>query len=329
MIPIFTPATARKDVNKVPGDGELAKLANLNRLVENVNTIVANGIPSAAPTLTYSNTGTLDNMFVSFDIKVPIEATYNSGGTKTVQSYYLANIYINDDLDLNQSLTSITFINLTSVNNIQIEYIPYITSISSPVITQLYSIKLQDLFSLTNLNLPFLNTSLNSFVLYHLPLLTSFNFSNIVSILYTIEIVDVAFTSINLSSLESMSDASNVGYSMDIRECLELTTVNIPELVYSSHAIEISNNPNLTSLTLGTIGTLKNINDFVRLSNNALNVGSVNGVLALLVSLDGTNGTELFNTNVYLNEGTNAAPTGQGITDVQTLIDRGCDVQTN
>jgi len=329
MIPIFTPATARKDVNKVPGDGELAKLANLNRLVENVNTIVANGIPAAAPILTYSNTGTLDDMYVSFDIKVPIGATYNSGGTKTVQSYYLANIYINDDSGFNQSLTSITFIDLTSANYIDIKYTPLLTSISSPVITQLYDVRLEDLFSLTNLNLPFLNTSLNSFVLYHLPLLTSFDFSNIVSILYTIEIVDVAFTSINLSSLESMSDVNNTGITISIRDCLDLTTVNIPELVYSNHTIQIQNNPNLTSLTLGTIGVLKNVNDGITLSNNALNVGSVNGVLALLVSLDGTNGTTLFTSSVELAGGTNAAPTGQGIIDKQTLIDRGCNVETN
>ncbi len=89
MIPLFTPATARKDVNKVQGDGELAKLANLNRLVENVNTIVAQGLPSAAPTFEYSIVGgTLPNIQIDFGIGSG-EVLNQVTGLNTIQTYYV------------------------------------------------------------------------------------------------------------------------------------------------------------------------------------------------------------------------------------------------
>jgi hypothetical protein len=330
MIPLFTPATARKDVNKTPGDGELAKLANLNRLVENVNTIVAQGLPSAAPTFTYSNTGTLDGMSVNFNISVPSESTYNSGGTKTIQSYYSASIYINDDLGFNQSLTSITFSDIEAVNFLDIKYIPLLTSISFPITTPIYEVRLEDLFDLTNLNLPLLSPNLYNFQIFHLPSLTSFNFSNLVLVSGIIVIVDAGITSINFSSLKNVADSiSFVGTSLEIRQCADLTTVNIPELVSFGSGIEIKYNPNLTSLTLGTIGILKSIQQNITFEGNALDEASVNGILALLVSLDGTNGTTSFQSDVQLTGGTNAAPTGQGLIDKQTLIDRGCNVYTN
>lgn len=329
MIPIFTPATARKDVNKVPGDGELAKLANLNRLVENVNTIVANGIPASGPTLTYSNTGALDSMNVSFVVTVPSSNTQNSSGTKTVQSYYAANIDIYSN---SPTLTSITFPDVISVNNISVQYIDLLTSISLPQAIYFYDITLSDLSSLTSVNIPSLSGNINYIELRYLPLLTSFNFSNIISIDSRSDYYTSSFliqlsglTSINFSSLAFLKQYK----SFYITDNPDLTSFSSPELNICNNSINIEDNVSLTSITLGTIGTLKIVNDNISLSNNALNVGSVNGVLALLVSLDGTNGTSLFTSNLYLTGGTNAAPTGQGIIDVQTLIDRGCDVQTN
>ena len=62
----------------------------------------------------------------------------------------------------------------------------------------------------------------------------------------------------------------------------------------------------------------------------ALSEADVNYILHILANLDGNNGTTLFNNrNVWLNGGTNASPTGQGLTDKQTLIDRGCNVLVN
>jgi hypothetical protein len=85
-------------------------------------------------------------------------------------------------------------------------------------------------------------------------------------------------------------------------------------------------------MTLGTIGTLKAINGAtINVSGQALTSASVNAILHLLVSLDGTNGTTLWGSGktLTINGGTNAAPSGQGATDKATLQGRGATITTN
>ena len=89
---------------------------------------------------------------------------------------------------------------------------------------------------------------------------------------------------------------------------------------------------NLTTVTLGTPGTLKLITGAtINISGQKLDQASVNGILALLVSLDGTGGTTLWGAGktVNLSGGTSAAPSGQGILDKATLIARTATVTTN
>jgi len=86
------------------------------------------------------------------------------------------------------------------------------------------------------------------------------------------------------------------------------------------------------NLVLGTSGTLKYISgQKIELSGLNLNVQSVTGLLWLLTSLDGTNGTQTWGAGRILNMtgGLNAAPAGQGVTDKATLIARGATVLTN
>jgi hypothetical protein len=89
---------------------------------------------------------------------------------------------------------------------------------------------------------------------------------------------------------------------------------------------------NLVSVTLGTPGVLKVITGAtINVSGQKLNSASVNGILALLVSLDGTNGTTLWGAGktLTINGGTNAAPSGQGILNKATLVARTATVTTN
>ncbi len=108
----------------------------------------------------------------------------------------------------------------------------------------------------------------------------------------------------------------------------DFENLSIPNLIQATGTIDCRNNANLTTVNIGQIGTVKQLNN-VYLPGNNLNVETVNYILALLVSLDGTNGTLLWDSGVELYEGTNAAPTGQGLIDKQILIDRGADVLTN
>jgi hypothetical protein len=166
--------------------------------------------------------------------------------------------------------------------------------------------------------------------LENVPLLANFNSSNIVTIETSLTINNCGMTSINFDSLQYINGRFSPGTAIYIRNCSNLTTINIPDLVNNNYgAFQIYDNPNLTSITIGTIGTLKYFNDTVDFSNNALSEACVNSILALLASLDDTGGTSTFYGDVNLSGGTNAVPTGQGLIDKATLEARGCTVTTN
>ena len=110
-----------------------------------------------------------------------------------------------------------------------------------------------------------------------------------------------------------------------------LETLILPNLISSvtDSGITIDNCPALVNLTIGTPGVIKEINS-IDCQGAALSEDSVNGILAMLVGLDGTNGTTLFEQGlVALGGGTSASPTGQGILDAATLIARGVTVSLN
>lgn len=106
-----------------------------------------------------------------------------------------------------------------------------------------------------------------------------------------------------------------------------LESISIPNLVNFNEILFESSN--LTTVNIGEIGSLKRGGGPVSMVGCALSEETVNYILALLVSLDGNNGTDLFNGDVYLEDGTSAAPTGQGLIDKATLQARGGLVTTN
>ena len=112
-----------------------------------------------------------------------------------------------------------------------------------------------------------------------------------------------------------------------------LTTISFPAMIYYGGTITLNTAlANLTTVTLGTPGTLKGVSGaMINISGAKLDAASVNGILALLVSLDGTGGTTLWGAGktVNLSGGTSAAPSGQGIIDKATLIARTATVTTN
>lgn len=103
-------------------------------------------------------------------------------------------------------------------------------------------------------------------------------------------------------------------------------------IVWGSNIAMNSSNGNLASITLGTIGTLKQIaGTTITLSGQKLTSANVNAIMALLVSLNGSSGTTAWGSGktLTINGGTNGAPTGQGITDKATLVARGATITTN
>jgi len=82
------------------------------------------------------------------------------------------------------------------------------------------------------------------------------------------------------------------------------------------------NNNQLTGFAGGSVSI--NLGNF-QAQNNQLSAAAVNDILAAFVTANRTSGTRILN----LGGTGNAAPTGQGLTDKQTLIDRGWTVTTN
>ena len=135
-----------------------------------------------------------------------------------------------------------------------------------------------------------------------------------------------ALTTINAPAL------ANVSGNITIDTMASLTTVSLANLVTCPGTISLqTSNGNLTSVTLGTPGVTKALTGAsIRIDGQKLTAASVNAILALLVSLDGTNGTTFWGSKtLIINGGTNAAPTGQGITDKATLIARSASITTN
>jgi hypothetical protein len=412
MIPLFKPATAKKDVNKTPGDGELAKLANLNRLVENVNTIVANGIPAAAPTLTFTTVGAINTLIASILTKITAADSASTGGTKVAQSRTLP--YITGDAGSlgngnAETVSSITFPGITLLGSISLDGYLNLTTINLPSVVRIFgNFEFYNLTSLTTLSAPNLvsaegperiiqnATSLQSLslpsytsllVINGAPALTSLVLSDTT---FDLDITDapllttvssgastvrlimdsftVGITNLTSTNFPNVTNLALLGYkgttlsfplvtnfSIEIYDDISTLTINLPSVttintfiientsvtgsitvpptvVNITNDIAIQGNSLLTSFSLGVIGTLKQIADKqIYFLDNALGAASVNGILALLVSLDGTNGTTLWGPacEINISGGTNAAPTGQGITDVATLQARGCTVTTN
>ena len=109
---------------------------------------------------------------------------------------------------------------------------------------------------------------------------------------------------------------------------------SFPVLEYVS-TIQAYNNPSMTTLdgSDGIGGWLPNIlviNGEINFRNCGLTETSVNLILMKLAYLDGTNGTTIFQyRNVYIDQGTNAIPSGDGLTAKSTLEGRGCNVYVN
>lgn len=95
-----------------------------------------------------------------------------------------------------------------------------------------------------------------------------------------------------------------------------LTTLSMPSMI-TCGLISVTTSSSLATVTqLGAIGTTKAVTGNVTISQAALTSASVDYILGLLFSLDGSNGTTLYGSGrtVNLSGGTSATPTHTGLT---------------
>ena len=115
----------------------------------------------------------------------------------------------------------------------------------------------------------------------------------------------------NNSQLQAvdLSALTSVGGTVDFRDTISLTTFALPSLLAVSSDVYFNDGGN---------------------GGGALNQASVDGLLVALAALDGTGGTTTFdNLEVNLSQGTNAMPSGAGLTAKATLEGRGNTVFIN
>jgi hypothetical protein len=182
--------------------------------------------------------------------------------------------------------------------------------------------------AMTYLSFTNLTTIVKEFYLqYDFPLLNSIDFPMLASV-GIFEFTNLnSLTIINLPSLQTATRIA-------ISNMPLLTTISLLSLVSVGGTITTSVTPNIESINIGTIGTLKNIGGNISFTDIKLTLVSVEHILGVLASLDGTNGTTTWGTGRTLNisGGTSAglaSLSSQGIIDRNVIIARGGTVTMN
>lgn len=149
--------------------------------------------------------------------------------------------------------------------------------------------------------------------------LTSFNLGNLTKVgAGFFATINPVLTSFNLGSL------TDVGGDFAIDQNPSLTSANLPNLTNVTGDFFASSGAGATPLTSINIPKLIFLNGKqYHFEYAALDVASVNAILRQAVI---SNPTSAF---IAIDNGTNAAPTGQGLLDKATLIANGNTVQTN
>lgn len=131
-------------------------------------------------------------------------------------------------------------------------------------------------------------------------------------------------TSLSYPVLEHFSQVALNNFS-------SLTSISFPNLISISNGTTAvtatSNSAALASFSFGS--AVKAISGVVNMTSCALNQASVDNILVTLASLDGTNGTAVYENRAVTITGTSATPSATGLAAKATLVARGCTVTNN
>lgn len=127
------------------------------------------------------------------------------------------------------------------------------------------------------------------------------------------------------ADLVSVSSQSSITF-LELYDLPSLTTIAVP-LTTVFESIYIERCPSLTSFVIPS--AVMSVNSVVNLTSNALTQASVDGILASLAALDGTNGTSIFTDAIHLTGGTNATPSATGLAHKEAIQARGGTVTNN
>jgi hypothetical protein len=284
----------------------------------------------------------------------------NTIGEVTIPVISTPSIYISGNSSYNGSAftaENLTFPTVINVSGFQIINTVTLKVLSAPLLERCANgIAFSSNVALTTLNFPSLVFS-SGLEFGNTPLLTTYNFPLLenggqLNIQYS----GSGLTGFRQSMFPALRKASfNMGYNyipsfeIDFPLLTDLTggingssnqvnlnNINLPNLVNIYNYVSFYNCTVLDVVRLGTVGVTKkwgyspNNNASINFSYCSLDQESVDNILLVLASLDGTNGTTLSqNGYVELNNGSNSAPSSVGYDAINILLGRGFYVAVN
>jgi len=210
------------------------------------------------------------------------------------------------------NLTSVNFNSLVTASDLSVNGSNFLTSLSFPALTTVSGFSGYTSFNnnsaLTSLSLPLLKTSTSGMSVQNDPALSSLSLPSLQNLDY-IYVSNTAITSFTLPVL------STIGY-IYMTNNPSLTSISFPVLTgltsYSGNTT-ISNNTNLTSISIDNLATFNNDSFFA--NQDKFPSSQVNYLLHKMVSIPLT----YWNRTFDFRQSVPAPPTGQGIIDKATL----------
>lgn len=181
----------------------------------------------------------------------------------------------------------------------------------------------------TTLSCPNLQTVANNLTMYGMTALTSVSFPLLSAVGEDGLLGRLDFSLDNHLTTISFPSLTGVWTEIDFGACTLLVSVHFPVLISIGsggdiYAISGSTCPAMTTWDAPNFTSIPDLGLSVDFTGNALTAASINQILHTCALSNLSAGS-----NVNLNGGTNAAPTGQGVTDKNTLIANGATVVTN
>jgi len=127
-------------------------------------------------------------------------------------------------------------------------------------------------------------------------------------------------------SFPNLVEASEGNVGISIYHCYALTEIDLSQLVNLEGPLQIYDCPSLTTVHLDSWVPRPYTGDYwFEFQDCALSEANVNAILAKFVAVPEIASGVI----IRLGGGTNAAPSGQGITDADALVTRGVTLTTN
>lgn len=291
------------------------------------------------PGVTFTGTSSYPFEFVTYRAGVysqniyqgtQLVAIFDGSNQANVTSLTVANVQRLETIAFAPVMATATSISFPMLLSTGVNFGPagnLVTTLSLPnLLTVTGSFGPNAMAALTSLVIPNLVNVGGTFNPNTMAALTTFSFPSLVT-------VGATFNPGTMASLTTLSfpALATIAGMFNPSAMAALTTINLSAMTsYGSTILVTTGFGAITTVTLGTVGTLKSVGGNVTVTGQAMSQASVDSILVLLASLDGTSGTTAWSSKtVNLSGGTSSAPSATGLIAKTTLQGRSNTVTTN